>query len=53
MELIEAKTQGQEIVEAPAAPEAKITDLMEALRASVEAAKKEPAKEKKPKKKAG
>ena len=53
MGLIEAKMQGEEIVEAPAAPEAKITDLMEALRASVEAAKKEPEKEKKPKKKAG
>jgi DNA end-binding protein Ku len=41
MERIEAKAQGQEIVEAAAAPETKIVDLMEALRASVEQAKKE------------
>lgn len=40
MQVIEAKLQGQEIVEAPAAPVAKITDLVTALKASVEAAKK-------------
>lgn len=40
MEIIEAKLQGEEFVEAPAAPTAKITDLMTALKASVEAAKK-------------
>lgn len=53
MEMIEAKKHGEEIVEAPAAPETKITDLMEALRASVEAAKKGQKEEKKPRKKAG
>jgi len=40
MEMIEAKLQGQELVEAPAAPAAKVVDLMAALKASVEAAKK-------------
>ncbi len=49
MEVIEAKLQGQEIVEAPAAPAAKVTDLMTALKESVERAKKrrqeEPAAE--------
>ena len=40
MQVIEAKLQGQEMVEAPAAPTAKITDLVSALKASVEAAKK-------------
>ena len=39
MEIIEAKLQGQELVEAPPAPAAKVVDLMAALRASVEAAK--------------
>ncbi len=39
-EIIEAKLQGQELVEVAAAPEAKVIDLMEALKASVEAAKK-------------
>lgn len=38
--IIQQKLDGREIVAAPAAPEAKVTDLMEALRASVEAAKK-------------
>jgi DNA end-binding protein Ku len=38
-QLIEAKLEGREVVEAPAAPEAKVTNLMEALRASVEAAR--------------
>lgn len=40
--VIEAKSTGEKIV-APAAPKAEIGDLMEALRASIEAAKKEPA----------
>ncbi len=39
MAVIQAKLEGQEIVETPAAP-AKVTDLMAALKASVEAAKK-------------
>jgi len=47
LERIEAKAQGQELHEAPATPETKVIDLMEALKASVEAAKKNrPAKEK-------
>lgn len=37
-EIIEAKLQGGEIVEAPAAPRGKVVDLMAALKASVEAA---------------
>lgn len=37
---IEAKVQGKELREAPAPTESKVIDLMEALRASVEAAKK-------------
>ena len=40
LEIIEAKLQGEEVVEAPAAPAAKVTDIMAALKASVEAAKK-------------
>lgn len=40
MEIIEAKLQGHEVVEAPPPGVAKVTDLMEALRASVEAAKR-------------
>lgn len=40
MEIIEAKLAGQEVVEAPAPAEAKVTDLMAALQASVEAAMK-------------
>ena len=46
-EIIQAKLQGGEIVEAPAAPRGKVVDLMAALKASVEAAKDrkvEPAK---------
>ena len=39
LEVIEAKLQGQELVEAPTEAPAKVTDLMAALRASVEAAK--------------
>lgn len=42
MKLIEAKIRGEKIV-APAAPKAEIGDLMVALRASVEAARKQPA----------
>lgn len=40
MEVIEAKLRGAEVAEAPAAPAAKVTDIMSALKASVEAAKK-------------
>ena len=40
MEIIEAKLQGEEFVEAPAPAPAKVTDLMAALKASVAAAKK-------------
>lgn len=41
MEIVNAKVEGQELVEAPEAEApAKVMDLMEALRASVEAAKK-------------
>ena len=39
MEIIEAKLEGAEIVEAPAPARGKIVDLMTALKASVEAAK--------------
>jgi DNA end-binding protein Ku len=39
MEVIEAKLEGQEIVEAPAPPKGKVVDLMSALKQSVEAAK--------------
>lgn len=38
--IIEQKLEGREIVAAPVVQETKVTDLMEALRASVEAAKK-------------
>ena len=40
MEVIQAKLDGQEIAEAPAPVPANVTDLMSALKASVEAAKK-------------
>lgn len=40
MQVIDAKLDGQEIEEAPVARPAKVTDLMSALKASVEAAKK-------------
>jgi DNA end-binding protein Ku len=55
MQRIEAKLQGQQITEAPAAPEARVIDLFDALKASLEAAKKEPkeakeSKESKPSK---
>jgi DNA end-binding protein Ku len=39
MEVINAKLQGAEIVEAPAPPRGKVVDLMTALKASVDAAK--------------
>jgi DNA end-binding protein Ku len=39
MKVIEAKLQGAEIVEAPPAPKGKVVDLMDALKASVQAAK--------------
>jgi DNA end-binding protein Ku len=45
MQLIEAKLEGQEIVEPAAPAPARVTDLMSALRASVEAAKKRRAAE--------
>jgi DNA end-binding protein Ku len=40
MQIVEAKANGEEIVVAEPAEEAKVVDLMEALKASVEAAKK-------------
>jgi len=40
MEVIEAKLQGAEVVEAPPAPATNVTDLMAALKASVDAVKK-------------
>jgi DNA end-binding protein Ku len=39
MEIINAKLQGSQIIEAPAPPKGKVVDLMSALKASVEAAK--------------
>jgi DNA end-binding protein Ku len=48
MKVVQAKIEG-EVIEAPAAPQpAKVMDLMEALRASVEAAKKSRAAREKP-----
>jgi DNA end-binding protein Ku len=48
-ELLQAKLEGQEIVAPePAAVEAPVVDLMEALRASVAASKKEPREKKAP-----
>jgi len=42
MQRVEAKLQGHQITEAPAAPEpGRVIDLMEALKQSLEAAKKE------------
>ena len=41
MQIVEAKANGEEIVVAEPAEEAKVVDLMEALKASVEAAKKD------------
>ena len=43
-QLIEAKLEGREVVTSPAAPEAKVLDLADALRRSVEAAKKDKPK---------
>lgn len=40
MQVIEQKLEGKQVVTAPTAEATKVTDLMEALRASVEAAKK-------------
>ncbi len=45
MEIIEAKLQGQEVVEQLPLPETKVVDLMAALKASVEAAKKRKGEE--------
>lgn len=48
MELIQAKISGEEIAEVPRPEKANVVDLMEALQASIEAAKKqEPGREKK------
>ncbi|MBA3892339.1 MAG: Ku protein [Gemmatimonadales bacterium] len=43
-QLIEAKLQGRDVVKSPAAREAKVLDLADALRRSVEAAKKDKPK---------
>ena len=43
-QLIEAKLEGREVVQSPAAREAKVLDLADALRRSVEAAKKDKPK---------
>jgi DNA end-binding protein Ku len=48
---VEAKINGEEIEIVEAEPTAKVVDLMEALKASVAAAKKEPKAEPEPKKK--
>jgi DNA end-binding protein Ku len=48
---VEAKINGEEIEVVEAEPTAKVVDLMEALKASVAAAKKEPKAEPEPKKK--
>ena len=52
LRIVEAKIKGEEIEIVEAAPTAKVVDLMEALKASVAAAKKEPKAEPGPKKKA-
>jgi DNA end-binding protein Ku len=52
LKIVEAKINGEEIEIVEAAPTAKVVDLMEALKASVAAAKKEPKAETGPKKKA-
>jgi DNA end-binding protein Ku len=46
--MIQAKLQGQEIVEAPAAPMAKVIDIMDALKQSLAMGKKPPASVKEP-----
>jgi DNA end-binding protein Ku len=43
--MIEAKKAGQEIIETPAAPTAKVVDILEALKKSLELAKKPPMSE--------
>lgn len=48
MELIQGKIEGQEITAAPEAPQGKIIDLMEALKASLGMAKAAPEPERKP-----
>ncbi len=54
MDIVEKKAAGEEIVVAEPEEEAKVVDLMEALKASVQAAKKKPAaKAASPKKAAG
>ena len=52
LRIVEAKINGEEIEIVEAEPTAKVVDLMEALKASVAAAKKEPKAEPAPKKKA-
>jgi DNA end-binding protein Ku len=52
LRIVEAKINGEEIEIVEAEPTAKVVDLMDALKASVAAAKKEPKDEAKPKKKA-
>jgi DNA end-binding protein Ku len=47
-ELAQAKVEGEEVVVAPAAPAGQVGDLLEALRASVEAEKEKTRKESKP-----
>jgi DNA end-binding protein Ku len=51
LRIVEAKINGEEIEIVEAEPTAKVVDLMEALKASVAAAKKEPEAEPAPKKK--
>jgi len=51
LRIVEAKINGEEIEIVEAEPTAKVVDLMEALKASVAAAKKEPKTEPEPKKK--
>src|SRR5205085_890921 len=49
LEIVEKKAAGEQIEAVEAAPVSKVVDLMDALKASVEAVKKEPAdQEKKP-----
>jgi DNA end-binding protein Ku len=48
---IAAKIAGKEIAVAPAAPSEKVVDLVEALKASLEATKKEGKEKRKPRKK--
>jgi DNA end-binding protein Ku len=52
LRIVEAKINGEEIEIVEAEPTAKVVDLMDALKASVAAAKKESKDEAKPKKKA-